>query len=202
MLSEQIFDDIVAGFYRASSGAMGWVESLGPFKLAMSAVAITLFAVDLAQGSVVFSYEASDLPAEASLDYLRTYHRIDPRAQLAITMQPGELMNCWEHFDDAFVAKDRFYQEFLIPYGGRYSTGAKLLQEGSVNVVLGVHRGFGSPKLEAAELSCLLRLVRHLTDALVLYRANSNLRHQGRLGMELLGRLRAPLLLLDERARD
>ena len=201
MLSENDFDDVVAGFYRAASGAMGWVEALVPFQRAMSAIAVHLHAVDLAQGRIAFSYEASDLPVEAPLDYIRTYHQIDPRAGLAIALQPGEWINCWEHFDDQFVANDRFYQEFLIPYGGRYVSGSKLLQDGSVSVILGVHRGHGSPKLDAAEITTCRRLARHLTDALVLYRANVSLRNQGRLGMELLARLRAPLVLVDEQRR-
>ncbi len=192
------FDDIVAGFYRAASGAIGWVDALVPFQRAMSAVAVTLIGVDVSQGSLTFSYDASDLPAEASLDYFRTYHKIDPRAQLIMTLPPGGWMHCWEHFNDEFVANDRFYQDFLIPYGGRYSTGSKLLQDGTESVILGVHCGPGSPPWD---FDTCKRLARHLTDALVLYRANQNLRQQGGVGMALLSRLRAPLVLLDDQRR-
>ena len=201
MLTDKEFDDIVAGFYAAASGTKSWNEALVPFQRTMSAIAVQLHAVDLAQGCVAFSYEASDMPAEASLDYIRTYNRIDPRAQLAIALQQGEWLNCWEHFDDHFVAKDRFYQEFLIPYGGRYVSAAKILQYDSVNVILGVHRGLGSPKLDATELVLCRRLGRHLADALVLHRANASRQSHGRLGAELLTRLRAPLALLDDQRR-
>lgn len=194
------FDDIVAGFYRAAGGAIGWVDALVPFQRAMSAVALTLIGVDLSQGGLTFSYDASDLPAEASLDYIRTYHKIDPRAQLVMTLPTGGWMHCWEHFDDDFVAHDLFYQDFLIPYGGRYSTGGKLLQDGTESVILGVHRGAGSPPAKSDFATCK-RLARHLTDALVLYRANQNLRQQGGIGMTLLSRLRAPLVLLDDQRR-
>lgn len=192
------FDDIVAGFYRAANGTIGWVDALVPFRRAVSAFAIYLFAVDLSQGLVTFSYNASDVSAETELDYIRTYHRIDPRANLVIGLPPGEWVHCWERFDDDFVAKDRFYQEFLIPYGGRYVSGVKLLQDESVCVLLGVHRGIGSHKLDTGEISVCKRLARHLTDALVAYRANMQHRQQGLLGMELLTRLRAPVALIDE----
>ena len=194
------FDDIIAGFYRAASGVVGWVEALAPFQRAMSAVALTLIGVDHSRGRLTFSYDASDLPVEASLDYIRTYHKIDPRAQLVATLPVGEWMHCWEHFDDEFVANDRFYQDFLIPYGGRYSTGWKLLQDDTESVILGVHRGPGE-KLESTKFSACQRLARHLAEAIVLFRANQSLRQQNSLGMALLSQLRAPLILLDENRR-
>ena len=44
-------------------------------------------------------------------------------------------MNCHEHFDDAFVASNAFYQEFLIPYGGRYVSGTQLFRQGDEVVI-------------------------------------------------------------------
>ncbi len=201
MLTDEKFDDIVAGFYGAASGAKSWNEAIVPFQRAMSAIAVQLHAVDMAQGCIAFSYEAMDMPAEASLDYIRTYNQIDPRANLAIALPLGEWLNCWEHFDDNFVAKDRFYQEFLIPYGGRYVSGSKIVQDDSVNVILGVHRGLGTPKLNATELAICKRLGRHLADALVLHRAHVHQQNRNRLGSKLIARLRAPLVLLDEQRR-
>ena len=198
MLSEHDFDDVVAGFYRAASGSTGWVEALVPFQRAMSAVAVVLLAIDPSQSRVAFSYEATDLPAEASLDYIRKYHTIDTNARLIMALAPGECRHCWEHFDDSFVASDRFYQEFLIPYGSRYVSGFKLLQEGALSVLLGIHRGPGISPLDRTEMVACSRLARHLADALVLHRARVTEMNQGRLGTELLARLRAPLILLDE----
>jgi hypothetical protein len=70
-----------------------------------------LFAIDPVRGSVTFSHDASDWPPEADLDYIRTYHRIDPHANLAIGLEPGEWMDGRDSFDEDFVARDRFYQE-------------------------------------------------------------------------------------------
>jgi DNA-binding CsgD family transcriptional regulator len=200
-MTEDCFDDLVAGFYRAARGSIGWLDALIPFQRAMSAFAVHLHAVDPAQGRVSFSYAASEASPEAELDYLRTYHRIDPRANLVLGMEPGKWINCWEIFDDDFVARSPFYQDFLIPYGGRYVSGAKLLEDDSSIVILGVHRGNGSPKLNPDELATCARLARHLTDALIAHSQNVQQRLQGRLGTELLARLRAPVALLDEERR-
>ena len=142
-MTDDAFDEIVAGFYRAAGGSISWVAALVPFQRVMVAIAVYLHGVDTAQGRIAFAHAASDMPVEAELDYLRTYHRIDPRANLVIGRDAGEWVNCWEVFDDAFVAQDRFYQEFLIPYGGRYVSGIKLLQDDAACIILGIHRGFG-----------------------------------------------------------
>lgn len=199
MLSEVHYDDVVSRFYRAASGSIGWVEALTAFQRALSAKAVILLAVDSSQRCVAFSYEATDYPPEASLDYLRTYNTIDSNAKLVMAQAPGEWVHCWEHFDEDIVAKDPFYQQFLIPYGGRYVAGCKVSQEGSLSVILGVHRGIGSLPFDSAEKQLCARLARHLTDALALNRAHANERIQGRLGMELLKRLRTPVALVDER---
>lgn len=201
MISESHYDDVVAGFYRAASGSIGWVEALTAFQRALSARAVILFALDALQKCIVFSHEATDYPPEASLDYLRTYNAIDSNAKLAMPYAPGEWVHCWEHLDDAFVAKDPFYQQFLIPYGGRYVSGYKVSEEGPVSVILGVHRGVDSTPFDGAEKHLCARLARHLTDALALHRTCAMERAQGRLGMELLKRLKTPVALVDGQRR-
>ena len=200
-MTDQGFDEIVSGFYQAAAGSIGWVDALSTFRRSVSAFAIYVHAVDRAQGRISYSYNASDLPAEADLDYVRTYHRIDPRGNLALDLEPGQWINCWDIFDDEFVAKDRFYQEFLIPYGGRYVSGAKLIDDGPLCVILGVHRGLRSERLNPDEIAVCRRLARHLADALRSYGASAKHRHEQLLGTALLERLRAPVALLDDERR-
>ena len=201
MLGDDKFDDLVAGFYRAASGDIAWEDALWPFARAVSAIAIHVHGIELTQGKVSFSHIASELPAEAEFDYLRSYHSHDPRAGLVLTLSPGQWMNCWEHFDDDFVARDRFYQDFLIPYGGRYVSGVKLLQDESLSVVLGVHRGHGGQPLNGEELLLCKRLARHLSEALRLSLEGMKHRQQALLDLALLARLRAPAVLVDEQRR-
>jgi hypothetical protein len=39
-MTDDCFDDIVAGFYRAAAGDIGWIEALTPFQRALSAWAV------------------------------------------------------------------------------------------------------------------------------------------------------------------
>ena len=199
-MDPDVFDDIVAGFYCAARGERRWGDALLPFQCAVSALAIHLLSLDLSDGRFLFSHSASQQP-EAELDYITTYHRVDPRTRHAIENPVGVWMNCWEHFSDEFVANDRFYQDYLIPYGGRYVSGLKLRHEGSVVDLLGIHRGLRGRPLDADELVVCNRLARHLTDALAQQRASAWQPAQGLLGAEVLERLRAPVMLLDEERR-
>lgn len=150
---------------------------------------------------VTFSHAAALAPPECELDYVRTYHRIDPRARHLMDRPTGDWLNCWELLDDSFVAADPFYQEFLIPYGGRYVSGTKLLQDGPINVFWGIHRGRDDAPLDRSEIEVCKRLSGHLTQALKLSQAHLRLRRVGWLGAELLANVRAPLALLDGNRR-
>ena len=165
-----IVDDIVAGFYKAASGQLGWGEALKSFQQLTDAWLVQVQGIDYSQVAVTFSYEAGPCPAEAVFDYLRHWHKYDPRARLVMALGEGEWANCHEHFDDAFVARSAFYQDFLIPYGGRYVSGTQLFCQGNEVVMLGVHRGRHSLPLSGDEITCCRRLARHLAEAMRLYR--------------------------------
>lgn len=200
-MNTELFDNTVAGFYRAAVGTVPWGEALLPLQQAMGAWIVQLHAVDLSQGSVVFSYEVGEASAEGTLDYLRTYHRIDPRAEYLLSLKPGAWVNCWEHFDDEYVASSPFYQEFLLPYGGRYASGTKLLEDGPVNVILGIHRGLGQVPLDASEIGMCQRLARHLSEALKIFRTHMAGVSASILGTEIINRLRAPVVLIDDQRK-
>lgn len=200
-MNDHIFDDIVSGFYSAASGTLSWNDALLPMQRELSAFLVHLHAVDLSIGSVAFTYEAGVADPRGTLDYIRTYHRIDPRANLLLTLNPGEWTNCWDAFDDEFVARDPFYQEFLIPYGGRYASGTKLLQEGPVSVILGVHRGLGSEKLTRSEIEVCQRLARHLAVALKQHQVYLQRQQSSVLGAELLSKIPTPVALVDDERR-
>ncbi len=135
-------DEVVARLYEAGAGLddVSWGQALRGVQRALRAHTVRLLAIDLTQRSLLFYAEAGDAPPEALLDYTRSYHLIDPRLARLLPMAAGCWAHCHEVFDDAFVASDPFYQEFLLPYGGRWSSGIKLMEEGGVAVVFAVTR--------------------------------------------------------------
>ncbi|MBL8517003.1 MAG: helix-turn-helix transcriptional regulator [Betaproteobacteria bacterium] len=53
--------------------------------------------------------------------YRDIYHAINPRIRVLRQLRVGEWCRCTDHFDEAFVAGDRYYQEYVIPAGRRYA---------------------------------------------------------------------------------
>lgn len=197
-MTTNTFDDVIAGFYAAASGRKPWVDALAAFRHEVGADAIHFWALDTAKGRFLFSHLSSSVQqTDAELDYLTTYHLIDPRTRYPLEAKVNDWFNCWEHFDADYVARSRFYQEFLIPYGGRYVSALKLRHDGDQVLLLGIHRGVHRTPMGADELETCKRLARHLTDAAALEGLNALRVTQAVLGTELLERLRAPVMLLD-----
>jgi DNA-binding CsgD family transcriptional regulator len=145
--------------------------------------------------------EVGKAQPEAALDFIREYHQIDQRAALAMGAPVGQVVSCHRHFDEAFVAQDRFYQEFLIPYGGRYSSGMKVYEDEGQAVIWGVHRPLGAQPVNELEEAWIARLGTHLHNAVAIYLAQQKVAQPASVGIELLQRMSQPLMLLDETRR-
>jgi hypothetical protein len=161
-------DEAIAGFYAAAAGEQGWPAALAPLVERFDAWAVTLFGIDLQLGAVDFSFETGHSPPEASIDYIRTWHRHDPRGTVVQGMPVGPWGSCHHHFDDGFVEHDPFFQQFLIPYGGRWTSGGNVFRDERMNVVMSVHRGLDAGPLPDTELPECERLGLHMGKALAL----------------------------------
>lgn len=192
------FDEVVAGPYCAAACEIEWAAPLEQMRQHLEAWAVHLMGIRLSDGTVDFSHAIGDSPPEANVDLMRRYHRIDPRAAMLMPLQPGVWANCHEHFDDAFVARDPFYQDFLIPYGGRYASASKVHQDDEQVVIFAIHRGMGMQPLNPAEVDLGRRYAAHLQTAVGLWRRHRKLLHGGAVGGALLDGLRQPVLLIDE----
>lgn len=135
-------DEVIAQLYAAGAGLadVSWARALARVQRLLRGHVVVLLAIDIERRALLFYAEAGDAPPEALLDYTRSYHVIDPRLAHVLSMAAGRWAHCHEVFDDVFVANDSFYQEFLLPYGGRWSSGIKLLEERGVAVIFAVTR--------------------------------------------------------------
>ncbi len=194
-------DALVADLYRAAAGELGWGEPLAALRALCGAWGVQLHGVRRATGAVAFSYEVGGFPPEGVLAYIREYHRIDPRAALVSRLGVSEWISCHHHFDDAYVRRSRFYQDFLIPYGGRYVSGTKVYEDAEIVAILGIHRGRGMLPLSDDEVALGRRLGRHVCAALGLWRRQARILAEHLLGNAVLDQLPHPVVLVDEQQR-
>lgn len=195
-LDDLALDGVIAGLYAAAAGERRWDEVLGQVVQRFRCWGVQLFGLRLADGGLSFSHEAG-FPPEGLLHYVRYYHRVDPRTPLLQPLALGQWWHCHEHFDDAFVAREPLYQELIIPYGGRYSSGIKLYQDEEELVVVGVHRPLSVGPLAGEDLTAMHRLGLHLQHAVGLWQRQRRTQRQALAGEAIVSRLSQPVLLVD-----
>lgn len=196
-----LYDDIVASVYRAGSGLEPWLKPITEIATIFDAWTVQLFGANKITGTMSFSFEAGSAPAAAPIEYLRYYHRVDPRLSKVLASLLGEWFSCEDHFDDDFVETDPFYRDYLIPFGARYLFGGKLIDDDSMTVLIGHVSRVGNAPLRSAEKEAFVRLSAHFTKALQIQKRLSAVAGQQSVGQELLDRLRQPILLIDNQRR-
>jgi hypothetical protein len=167
------FDAIVVSIYRAAAGCESWAAPLG--RIAESSARESPSRFDLHTGAVISSYQGGPRSPEAMQEYVRGFCWIDRGIALLRGMPQGEWVACQEHFDDAFVARDPFYQNYLLRYGSRYVYGAKLLEDDTTMVVLAHYRPEGNPLIDPRERKALECLGVHVAAALRLQKERSSM---------------------------
>ena len=190
-------DALIAQFYSAASGRIPWEEPLLELCQMMDTFAIQLMAVDRGTGGLLFSHVVGKSTPLDHLAYIRTYNRIDPRLPILLSLPDTGWTHCHDHISDAVVATHPFYQEFLIPIGGRYVSGTKLIHDESLTILIGVHRGNGSHPLNEKEIAFLEALRFHLVQALENYRYLAAKHYALSMGFAILDGLHQPTLLID-----
>lgn len=196
-LTPEAFDAIVGEIYRAAVGVTGWQQALDQVAAALNAWNVHLMGLDLSTGVMLFSHEGGSPPPQGTLDYIKEWHRVDPRADLVLSNPPGRWYHCHEHFDEDFVASSPFYRDFLIPYGMRYSSGARFDLPDGVCVVFSASRGVGKQPYNDAERVVLQRLGEHVRQAFALRVAVGAVHNTALAGHMVLRRLQYPVFVLD-----
>ena len=196
-MDTQLFDDTIAGFYRAAQGLLPWAQALEPMRKRLDLRFVQIMGRNRQTNALTFAVEAGSSDPAMMREYLLKWHRLSPRLNRIASLREGQWLHCHEHFDEAFVATDPFYQDYLLPWGSRWSSSTVLLRDDHQVIVCGLTRGVHQQPLNDAERVEAERFARHLREALQLWRIELS-RHD-RYGVEpvVLNALRAPLVLID-----
>src|SRR5579872_5781993 len=157
---------LIAGFYEAAFDATRFPDALrllGEFAGAIGGV-LLLWDRDAAGPALLTN--AGHMGADAPEAYRRHFARIDPYRPLVEALQPNRWTSCASYFDHGFVAKDPFYNEYLLPRGTRYMASARVLDDVQFNAFLGIHRGPADEPFSLEDLQRLERVGRHLGRAI------------------------------------
>jgi DNA-binding CsgD family transcriptional regulator/PAS domain-containing protein len=194
-LSTARFERIVEQVYATLEEGQAWRALLESLSEALDTRAIHLLGIDMRRGLLTYS-EGARMTPELDLEYIQRYQFIDPRVAMASAPGFPAWIHCHEHFDEKFVLADRFYQEFLLPNGGRYLSGLKLHQDGDALVFLACIRSQERGPLEAEGVAFVERLRPHLERVCRLGIDRFVYSTQALVGHTLINQLRQPVILM------
>lgn len=190
-------DEIVASIYRAGSGVDSWKTPIAMIAEMFDTWVVQFLCVDKRNGVIQWAYEDGAADPAAGVDFLSKYHKIDPRLKDLVRLPVNGWYSCEEHFDDAAVEADRYYQEYLIPYGGRYCYAGKLFEDHRAVVIFGMITRVGQSPLSRDEKLAFKRLAEHFQKAFDIRHALDERAERTSVGAELLERMRQPMILID-----
>jgi DNA-binding CsgD family transcriptional regulator len=168
-------DKVITSFYEAAIDASLWKPALASLT-ELFAPAFTSYYFTWDRTNVNFAAVASDDLDTASTAYAQHYGAIDPRAAMIDSGPTGAVFVCHDHFDDAYVSKSEFYNDFLIPIGGRYIIAAKLLDDNSTSGIVSVHRDPRQGPFERADRKLFARVQPHLMQSAKVFQKFTEIR--------------------------
>lgn len=139
-------DEVISLLYEAVASPELWPKALAAFADATGSLdaMITVLEMHRNPGRPFFNANLTmvtqRMMAKESTDaYIQHYAKVDPMGPVVALAAPGSLILCHEHLSDADVASSEFYQDLLMPIGGRYIAGF-LEAPGNLHFTLSLHR--------------------------------------------------------------
>ncbi|MGH8784341.1 MAG: helix-turn-helix transcriptional regulator [Cupriavidus necator] len=178
-------DEVVAQLYEAALSADQWHAALTSVMQQVGADTFHFLAWDRRDTTTAFNLYSHEWMASKVEEYAAYYGAIDPRRQLLEAMPVGSVMACHLHLSDSTVARNEFYQDFLIPGGLRYVTMARLLNDSRRDTIIGLMREVGNKPFTESELAEAQRLISHLCRACRLWTDTQALRTAAAVGQQV-----------------
>lgn len=195
------YDALIESLYACPLAPDRWREAVDAMGRWVGAGAFHLFAWDQQSGAARLSLVSDESFVSAIQKFDAYYGRIDVVRARALSVAPGEFFVTQDHFDDRFVARNEWFQDFLIPQGLCWSTGGTVPVEDGVHAVLALLRNNDRGRYEAADLAKARRVWPHFKRAMSLYVQMDALRHGVAIGEGGLDRIESGVIATDFRGR-
>lgn len=164
-MKEEDFDHLVGLIYESALDPALWQETMRSLANQVEADTFHLLGWNNQKQAVTLGVVDASWNDGVDL-YDRYYGSIDPRRELASQSGQGVVIACPHYFDDKFISKSEFYQDFWLQYGLRYVMGGCLVRTDTTDFVLGLMRGPERGRYTPEQEACLARLMPHFNRSL------------------------------------
>jgi len=193
-------DEVILNVYEAANDRTHWPTALSRLSALTRSNFSNFVLVDKQRATAVFSTADATIPDKTNEEYIGHFSAIDPRLALARRLEPGHVLTCDQHFDAPYVTRSEFYQDFLIPFGGRYLACAKIMDDQHLNAVIGFHRNAGAGPFDRENLKTIGKVIPHLSQAALLFRRVSELNEENARLSNALDRMPWGIIKVDDKA--
>lgn len=185
MATEDKLNHLIGVLYETAIDPSRWSEAMELCARYAGGIAAHMLTIDKRFNQPVFSVHGGEFATqENESDYVDHYMNIDPR--MTSGMMDDAVVHEWRfchaYFDKQFVSRNEFYQDFLIPIGGRYVMAAWVNDGLEQHTVIGLHRAVDQPLFGDAERAAAQHFSGHLQRALRLQAHTQSLQVKAELG--------------------
>lgn len=190
------FEMLLGDIYESAWSTAQWSTVLSRLAQMTNCTIAHLYISDHRTRKVIESYCGGDERriSAAHQAYIDHYGAIDPRGAKSSSLPSGNWILCQEHFDERYVSRSEFYQDYLIPNGFRYGIGTSLLASSNVDISFGLldeAQAFSREK----HLPLLNRITPHLQRSLKLGQRLQQQAGQIELGASFIDKLHQPVIV-------
>jgi len=189
-------DEIIADIYHAAAGTKPWSDPLTRIVKELGLRGSQMVGLATSSGAITYSHASEQVASEIELEYVRTYHTVDPRKELLLLRQAGHWLYDQDVFDDGMAESNACYREFIIPHGARHSATVKLLDHDGEVVILGFVSHLGLDGFSQRHRQTLQSVTFHLREAARIYQTTRKLATAAFAGTEMVQRMVHPAVLL------
>lgn len=180
--------------YQTIDDATLWDKFLADLCSVVGAKYLHLVAHDKSNGALSFS-ATTNMPPEGELDFLHKYQFIDPRVHHVLPKPELEWVRDHEIISEETMAVHPFYQEFMIPWGVKYLSVCKLVDNAQALVLFGAITSPEQGPLSQESMDFLSRLIPHIKRVCELSIQQFTYSTQALVGHTLVNKLRQPVIL-------
>lgn len=169
-------------FYEAARTGDGWEAALGNTAEELGANTAIIIVSDKNTNAPTEFMIGGNLDGDVMALYAERYGGIDPASAVVRSLPVGLVESCHHYVKTGFVRKSPYYQEFLIPQGGRYSSGARLFEDEREWGRIGFQTNEKQGPIDGRRFETLQELTPHIQLAMQQYRMMRSMRTAAHMG--------------------
>lgn len=201
MDSEQRFDDLIGLLYEASVNPDLWRPAIASLAELVGAHSFHMFTWDMHAQRPLLGMVSHDSLRERIALYDAYYHRVDPVLEQALRLPHGQMIASQEFFDDRFVGRSEYFQDFLMSNNQCWAAGGVVPVGEKVMAALALVRNHDSGRFSDDDLHRARRFWSHFGRATSLFVQTEELRQRAHLGVRGLEHVEFGVLATNDAGR-